>query len=244
MDIFIPQEPIIIDLVYANHQHSENIFKQALYHPNARLWCDYDLAQILILTARNLNRNKGWTLVLKDCLRTQNAQQAMAETKIVQDNPNWLQEPNRMVSPPGCGAHPRGMAIDVGAFDSQQDNVDFGTAFDDMSECSFRDYNNFPAKILQNRQNLEDAFLKSAKIFDLKILPIPNEWWDFRFPPDITDQYEPLSDEDLPPQMRMHSLQNPEQKSNFTDFPPKHFEKLKNAILTELDSLEIAHGNF
>ena len=46
-------------------------------------------------------------------------QTAMGKTQIVKDNPDWLEEPNRMVSPPGNGAHPRGMAIDVCVFDKE-----------------------------------------------------------------------------------------------------------------------------
>lgn len=224
MDMFIGEEPITIDLVYAQVNHEENIFGK-IYHDKARLWCQYDLACITILTARKLYSQHGWTLILKDSLRTIETQEAMQETDIVKAHPEWMQEP-RMLAPPGHGGHPRGMAIDVSV-----KNIDMGTVFDDMSEASNRSHTNFPKEILENRQKLEQAFSDAAKELQLEILPLPNEWWDFRFPADHYRNHTPLSDKELPPQMRMASTDGP----NIPNFDQSHFENLKNNILSRLN---------
>ena len=231
MDIFIGNEPIKIDLVYANENHARNIFDEALYHDSARLWAHRDIAAITLLTARVLNRAHGYTVEIQDCLRTTEAQKAMGETKIVQANPEWLQEPNRMVSPPGHGAHPRGMAIDVGMLDKDDNPVDMGTLFDDMDKKSYRSYDGFPEEILQNRLALENAFMKSAKLLGHDFLPLPSEWWDYRFPAETYRKYGALSDENLPPQMQMtHKIDN-----GIPDFNDEHFQKLGKEIKSLID---------
>lgn len=196
MDIF-GDEPFTIDLVYASANHPENIFGVAVYHKDARLTLHKDLARIVLLTARTLYARHGWTLVLKDGLRPVEAQSALTQTEIVQRNPHWLQEP-RLLSGAGQGAHPRGMAIDVSVA-----GVDMGTVFDAMVAESARDYTGFDATILQNRKYLEDAFVEAAQTLGLPLLPLPSEWWDFRFPASYNTVFAPLSDMDLPPPLRM-----------------------------------------
>lgn len=231
MDIFVGNEPIKIDLVYANKNHERNIFGEALYHDKARLWAHRDIAAITLLTARILNRAYDYTVEIQDCLRTTEAQAAMGNTKIVRENPHWLQEPNRMVSPPGHGAHPRGMAIDVGILDSNGNQIDMGTPFDDMDKKSYRSYNGFSEEIQRNRLALEDAFMKSAKLLGHDFLPLPSEWWDYRFPAETYRKYEALGDENLPPQMQM--TQNID--SGIKDFNDAHFQKLGNEIKSLID---------
>ena len=230
MSIFAGREPMAIDLVYASANHPRNIFGEALYHNQAQLWAHKDIAAITLLAARILNQKTGYILSIKDCLRTSDAQVAMRDTKIVRDNPDWLEEPNRMVSPPGSGAHPRGMAIDVCVLDSQGREVDMGTPFDDMDEKSYRSCDTLPEKVLENRRLLEEAFNQSAKTLGFELLPLPSEWWDFRFPPHISDQYLPLSDRDLPPQMQMTNKID----TGTPDFEDAHFEKLAETILARI----------
>lgn len=205
---FQADHPIEIDLVYARANHPENIFGTAIYAPTARLWLHEDLARITLQAARKLYQTQGWILILKDGLRVTEAQAAMAETAIVKANPHWLQQPNRLLSPPGQGGHPRGMAVDVTARDAAGAAVAFGTAFDHLSpdpqdNPARRDYTDLPDESLANRVLLEQAFCEAAVALDLPLLPLPQEWWDFRLPPEIYNQYAPLSDADLPPEMRL-----------------------------------------
>lgn len=202
MDVFGAFEPIGIDLVYASETHKENIFKKALYHPKARLSLHCDMARVVIKTARFINASYGWVLVLKDGLRTIEAQEAMLETQIVKQNPQWLCDP-RMLSSPGQGGHPRGMAVDVSVLDHTGAPVDMGTVFDTMTIESARHYTQLAPHILENRQRLEQAFVQSANELGLPMLPLPSEWWDFRFPASYSNAYAPLSDADLPACLQM-----------------------------------------
>lgn len=203
MDIF-GDEPLSIDLVYANAAHPENIFGRAVYAQGARLILHRDLARIVLLTARLLHTRHGWTLVLKDGLRPVEAQAALMETDIVKRNPHWLQEP-RLLSGPGQGAHPRGMAIDVSV-----KGVSMGTAFDAMVADSARDYTGFDEGILQNRRQLESGFADAAAKLGLPLLALPSEWWDFRLPATYHTRFSALSDADLPPPLKMCATAAPD----------------------------------
>ena len=217
MDIFCGSEPVVIDLVYADSEHPENIFGIALYHKNACLSLHRDLACIVLKAARTLHTNHGWKLVLKDGLRTIEAQEAMAQTDIVKANPHWMQDPGRLLSGPGQGAHPRGMAIDVSVIDQKGNTVDMGTVFDAMVLKSARDYSGFSHLILENRKILEDAFTGAAQSLSLPMLPLPSEWWDFRFPAAYYGSYAPLSDNDLPEALKMCAPSSTVRSHDFTD---------------------------
>lgn len=209
MDIYETDHPVRIDLVYADAAHPENIFKTALYRPGARLWLHRDLADIMLRAATIIHDSWGGVLVFKDGLRTIEAQAAMQQTPIVKANPQWSADgPDRLLSPPGCGGHPRGMAVDVTVADEQGREWDMGTAFDHLTadpadNPAARAYSALPPPVLENRRRLEDSILQAAAERGREILPLPAEWWDFRFPASYSEQFTPLSDDDLPPAMRM-----------------------------------------
>jgi len=203
-------EPLSIDVVYANASHPRNVFGEGIYAPLARLWLHMDLAAITLLAARLADKRMGWTFQLKDGLRTVEAQGRMEQTAIVRKNPHWLVDgPKRLLSPPGAGAHPRAMAIDVCPIGADGVPVDMGTEFDhftddpDAPNPAARAYTDFPASILQNRRALEGAFIDAAGHLGLSIVPLESEWWDFRLPAAIWETFAPLRDSDLPPGMRM-----------------------------------------
>lgn len=204
----VDRYPIGVDLVYAQPHHPENMFKTEIYRPEAKMWGHKDLVDIVLHAAKICHEQYGWRFIIKDCLRTTDAQQRMSETAVVKANPHWLQEPNRLLSPPGMGGHPRGMAVDIDPIDSQGHAVDMGTPFDYLTtdrqhNPAARSFNGFAPHVLENRQRLEKAMLEGATFFKRPILPLPQEWWDFRFLPDYTRQFAPLSDADLPPAMQM-----------------------------------------
>ena len=58
-------------------------------------------------------------------------------------------------------------------------------------------------EIKYNRALLDDAMSQAASALNIPLFPLPQEWWDFRLPPGISNQYAPLSDLDLPEEMRM-----------------------------------------
>ncbi len=207
MDIYAQDYPLRIDLAYAR---SDNfLFGEALYRPEARLWLHEDLAAIILKASKICFQEYGLYFVLYDGLRTVEAQTLMLETKKVKDNPHWLEKP-QLLSPPGSGGHPRGMAIDLSLETSDGQPVNMGTVFDYLSDDpapehnpAHRDHPHFSPEIKDNRLKLANSMMKAAHECDMPLLPLPQEWWDFRFPFEIYERFEPLYDSDLPPDMRL-----------------------------------------
>lgn len=209
LDEYRTSHRLVIDLVYADAAHPENIFQTALYRPGARLWLHKDFAAIVLRAAEICHERWDGIFILKDGLRTVEAQQAMQETAIVKANPHWCADgPNRLLSPPGRGGHPRGMAVDVTVSSEDGTPWDMGTAFDHLTtdpadNPAARTYRKLPDHVLENRNRLALCFTEGAAELGRPVLPLPAEWWDFRFPASYSEQFAPLSDQDLPPEMRM-----------------------------------------
>ncbi|MFH1158852.1 MAG: M15 family metallopeptidase [Pseudomonadota bacterium] len=214
-DDFAGTHPVRVDPVYAQPLHLDNMFKTAIYTPDAKIWGHRDLVAIVLAASRICFENTGWIFEIKDCLRPVEAQALMGETEIVKAHPQWLEEP-RLLSPPGTGGHPRGMAVDIILVDGNGKEIDMGTRFDYLTEdrannpaargtTRFGDDESRNRRILANRRVLEESMMQAAAAAGRKILPLPEEWWDFRFPPGHYNLYEPLRDADLPPEMRMTS---------------------------------------
>ena len=190
--------PLRIDFAYASADN--HLFGEAIYRPDAKLRLYKDLANIVLRAGEICYERCGRGLILYDGLRTVDAQEAMMRTQRVKDNPHWLEEP-RLLSIPGAGGHPRGMAVDVSI-----EGLDMGTVFDDLSERAHRDYQELPQEILKNRQLLEDVMMEAASELNIPLLPLPEEWWDFRLLPSFSNQFAPLRDQDLPTEFRMCRL--------------------------------------
>jgi D-alanyl-D-alanine dipeptidase len=234
LDIFTLNYPIAIDLVYSQKNHPENIFGK-IYRESARMWLHVDLAAVLVLASRICHKGAGSAVLqAKDGLRTIEAQTLMQRSEIVRKNPHWCEEPNRLLSPPGRGAHPKAMAIDVTVLDKNGDPLEMGTPFDYLDgdpqkNPAARNFEDLPKSVLKNRKMLEECMLESAQLLEIPLLPLPSEWWDFRMPPQITKTYGPLSDNDLPAQMHMADNSGPF-FSSYPEFPDSHFERLKSQI--------------
>jgi len=234
MDLFNGDEALRIDLAYA--QPAPKSFCGIIYRPEARLWLHQDLAAITVLAARLIYNNHKLHMVLYDGLRTVCAQELIRDTPVVQANPQWLEGDARLLSPPGRGAHPRGMAIDLSLESADGQLLDMGTAFDalatggsgPLTNPAHRDYARLSAAVTRNRAILTGAMQQAAALLALPLLPLPQEWWDFRLPAEIYDNYAPLADHDLPPQMRMTA--KPATPGAPADFPADHFDELKQQI--------------
>jgi D-alanyl-D-alanine dipeptidase len=208
LDAYTDSHPIRIDLVYAQPHHPDNMFKTAIYKPDARMWGHRVFVPVILKAAETCHRETGWYFELKDCLRTIEAQAAMAQTDIVKANPHWLEEPNRLLSPPGKGGHPRGQAVDIILIDANGEALDMGTPFDYLTpdrtvNPAARSYRDLSAEVLLRRQQLESWMMQAAASLGLPLWPLPQEWWDFRFTKEYYDQYAPVADADLPPDMRV-----------------------------------------
>ncbi len=211
MTPFAARGVLEIDLAYAKPHNA--LFGQAIYRPDARLWLHRDLAQIVVHAAVYCASRHNARFILFDGLRTVEAQAVMLETERVRANPQWLQEP-RLLSPPGAGGHPRAMAVDIGLMDADGGLLDMGTAFDFLAQNPHPDHNPahraFPrlsAQAAKNRAILDDCMSKAAILSGKDIFPLPQEWWDFRFPVALYESFEPLSDHDLPDAMKMMAPQ-------------------------------------
>ncbi len=212
-DDFVGEYPISIDLVYAQAGHPNNLFKEAIYKADAKVWGHKDMVALTLKAAEICFDNYGWVLEVKDCLRPVEAQQFMLDSNVIKENPSWMEEP-RLLSPPKKGGHPRGMAIDVIPLKENGEQIEMGTAFDALPEdkknnLSARNYkvfsndDSYNNMILENRDKLTNSMLKAAEIQNMDLLPLPQEWWDFRFMPDYTNMFAPIYDVDLPESMRV-----------------------------------------
>lgn len=207
MDDYAETYAYCVELAYAR---SDNLlFGERIYREDAKLYLHKDLASIVMKAATSCFEHEHLHFVLYDGLRTSTAQERMMHTQRVRDNPHWLQEP-RLLSPPGAGGHPRGMAIDIALETPQGELLDMGTAFDFLAANSHLNHNpahrafkGHSAAIMQNREILDKYMLEAAKELGIKLLPLPQEWWDYRLPPEVFNQYAPLADSDLPAHMRL-----------------------------------------
>jgi zinc D-Ala-D-Ala dipeptidase len=239
MDLFAAEGPLRVELAYAGPQS----FCGVLYRPDARLWLHEDLAAIVVLAAKLAFRGRGLRMVVYDGLRTVAAQALMAQSEIVKAHPHWLAGDSRVLSPPGAGGHPRAMAVDVSLETKKGVLVDMGTAFDELPfdgsgpavNRAHRLFADLPSDVKENRRILQDAMTGAAKHLNLPLWPLPVEWWDFRFPVEVTNRYAPLDDADLPPQMRM--TEAPFNASGPPDFPPEHFARKKASLLSRLANI-------
>ncbi len=207
MNNFVDSYNIRIDLVYANPNHPENIFGVPVYKTEARFFLYEKLANVVLKGAALAQSRYGWRYVLKDGLRTVEAQTRMLESPIVKANPHWLTEP-RLLSPPGQGGHPRAMAVDITLEDYLGQTVDMGTVFDHLStkpgeNPARRDYEGISSQAKKNRKLFEQTMMDAAVLEKTEILPIPQEWWDYRLPQPVYEAFKPISDSDLPFEMRM-----------------------------------------
>lgn len=211
LDDFTSTHPLKVDLVYAQAGHPDNMFKTAIYRPDAKMLGHKDLVDIILGAAQICFKKTGWIFEVKDCLRTVEAQELMRQTDIVKAHPQWLEEPGRLLSPPGKGGHPRGMAVDIVLVDLNGDEIDMGTPFDFLTEDrnnnpAARNYTAFSSEVLAHRRVLEDSMMQAAQEAGREVLPLPQEWWDFRFPKAYSELFAPICDADLPRELRMTAV--------------------------------------
>lgn len=196
----------IVDLAYARPDNL--LFGEAIYRKDATLWLYKDLAEIVKRAALDCYKTHHLRFVLYDGLRTVDAQEAIMRTRRVQDNPHWLEEP-RLLSPPGGGGHPRAMAMDIGLIREDGTLIDMGCPFDFLAEDSSPEHN--PAhrlyahgvEVQNNRSMLDSCMMRAADALGVGLLPLPEEWWDFRLPASFSSQFKPLLEADLAEDMRL-----------------------------------------
>ncbi len=159
VDIKTINPRIVVDMKYATEN---NVTRQKLYEANA---CFVKRPTALKLDAvqREL---EGMNLGLKvwDCYRPLAVQRAL-----------WAALPDeRYVANPEKGSrHNRGSSVDVTLVDSQGNELQMPTGFDEFSARAHRDYRNLPQQVIQNRELLETLMTKAG------FIPLPQEWWHY-----------------------------------------------------------------
>ncbi|OPZ76870.1 MAG: D-alanyl-D-alanine dipeptidase [Alphaproteobacteria bacterium ADurb.Bin438] len=194
--------PIICDEVYKKPSHECNQFGK-LYHENSDIYVYKDLMIITLIASLYVNKYYDYKLKINDCLRTVDAQ---AKMELIAIKNNW---PSSMVSRPGEGLHPKGLAIDVELIDENHKLLDMGSKFDEFSSNpdefhnkSHRFYVGLSENHKKNRKILDEAFIYAAKKCKVEINFLETEWWDFRYKSDIFN-LKPLYDKELPKNMRL-----------------------------------------
>jgi zinc D-Ala-D-Ala dipeptidase len=161
-----------VDLRYAS---ANNFMGRDMYSP-------LDCAWLHVEAANGIERAVAWlhkqrsdvTLCVLDALRPHRVQIAMWDA--LKDT-----ELRRYLAPPERGSiHAYGMAVDVTLLDSNGDELDMGTAFDEMSEVSHPEHESqflhtgeLNAEHVANRHLLRDAMKAGG------FQGIATEWWHF-----------------------------------------------------------------
>lgn len=193
-----PSMSVDIELVYSNPKHPYNIFvdnfQKTAYIKNADFVVSSPIASILYHAQEFIPQNM--TMRIYDCLRPVEAQSFMKQFK------DTLNIDHNMLSDPGMGGHPRAMAIDCALVPINAPyavcSTDYGTAFDDLNFIILDDgskiaqahrnnlkFVSFNAK--HNRLHLEVIMQKAALAAKIPLMPLPQEWWDFRLPKNSND---------------------------------------------------------
>lgn len=192
-----------IETVYADPGHPENVFVlngTALYRAEAAILLCQKL-KVIVERAVELTPADS-VLRIYDGFRPTEAQEAMKFFK------KSLNIPEDMLSEPGQGGHPRGMAVDCALVHKEDGyarrRYDYGTGFDDFAlddGNDFRSLNEPPSgvafadrnfkhhgfSVAHNRLRLEALMQKAALAEETVLCPLPSEWWDFRFPKNEAD---------------------------------------------------------
>ncbi|MCH2037602.1 MAG: hypothetical protein MK137_03305 [Rickettsiales bacterium] len=208
MSQYTSSYPINIDLVYAKLEHTDNHFKVTLpgsispiplYKSDAAMLAHKSMADIILSATKYLPA--GYSLSLKDIFRSGDAQLGMSYCHDKYGKPY----PTNLVSKPGQGAHPLGMAADI-MLKKDGVEVDAGTPFDyfDVDAVarnelpkSSRLNTNITGSQKANQRLLETAMMRAALDHGRLLMP-PEEKHLI-----LTDTYYPILDEQLPDSMKM-----------------------------------------
>lgn len=192
MSQYVSTHPLKITVLYSDPNHPDNHMGQ-VYPVGFPLLLRRELAEVVCRAAQIAQERFGWTLELLDGFRPVWAQKKMWE------NGDY---PAHMLSKPGNGAHPRGLAIDLQPYDHAGNPVDMGTSVDHLTDDpsdnpASRSYTNFRDSgrswaVWENRARLDYCMWSAANELKFPLWPLPQEWWDYRVPKSIYEAMLPL----------------------------------------------------
>ncbi len=155
------KENILEKMAYAS---ADNFMKQQIY-PCESCYLRPEVHTAL-LKASKIAQSKGCKIVIFDCYRPKQFQQKMFE---IVNNPNYVAKPTK------GSMHNKGLAIDLSLADSNGNQLDMGTVFDDFSEKANYNCKSISTTAKNNRKLLRNIMLQAG--FE----PYENEWWHFNF---------------------------------------------------------------
>ena len=165
-------EGVRIDLRYAG---PNNFVGRDLYSPIDCAWLHQDAAEGLARAVQWLkNERSDLRLLVLDALRPQRAQEALWEGLQGTDLLMYLANPVR------GSIHSFGMAVDITITNSQGEELDMGTPFDDLSVLSHPKLEaDHLAKHLISEQQLSHRALLREAMKHGGFAGISTEWWHF-----------------------------------------------------------------
>jgi D-alanyl-D-alanine dipeptidase len=153
---------LVVELVYAT---PFNVSGQAIY---ARPLClIHRDAEVCLREAMRLAAVMGLRLKIFDAFRPEEAQWRLWETA---PDPAYVADP-RLGS-----NHTRGIAVDLTLVNAQDEELDMGTGFDDMTVLSHH-FNEQVSPVAQANRLMLLQVMQGAG-FE----PIPHEWWHYALP--------------------------------------------------------------
>jgi zinc D-Ala-D-Ala dipeptidase len=160
------------DLRYAS---ANNFVGRDLYTPHDCAWLHREAAAALEQAVAWLAQQRpGYTLLVLDALRPQRVQQLLWDTLQGTDLQIYLAEPVR------GSIHSFGMAVDVTLCDEQGNELDMGTAFDDLTDRSHPALEGqmLASGALTETQVANRDLLRGAML-GAGFAGINTEWWHF-----------------------------------------------------------------
>ena len=153
---------IATDVRYA----TKNNFTGQILYPTDKVYIRKIVGESLKSAQSYLIKNYNLSIKVFDAYRPLSVQKKMWE---IFPNPNYVADPSK------GSRHNRGAAVDVTLIDSNGNEIDMGTEYDNFTEKAHSDYPSLPEKIKNDRKILRDTMIKFG--FE----PIESEWWHFDY---------------------------------------------------------------
>lgn len=153
---------IVQDVKYAT---ADNFTGQVLY-PTDKVYTRKIVGEKLSEANNYLMNNYNYRIKIFDGFRPLSVQKIMWE----------IYPDNRYVANPATGSrHNRGAAVDITLIDSEGNELDMGTEYDNFTEKAHYAYEDLSAEQKRNRKILHDVMIKFG--FE----PLSTEWWHFDY---------------------------------------------------------------
>lgn len=168
---------IEIEVVYATNK---NFTGQVIYE-SPKCYLRKEVAQALNKAQQRLENMKsqkhpnGLRFKAWDGYRPMGAQQKLWDV-CAKQYPDEKERENYVSNPKKGGRHTRGTAIDLTLVDiATGKELPMPTEFDDFTKKAWRDYEDLPEEIKQNRKLLEDVMREHG------FAGLKSEWWHFDY---------------------------------------------------------------